>query len=57
MVDGVMLGVVVTHVVGPWGPKNVKLFLVDSVLDPVEAHVNSFGSYLFAFTIGNRDGR
>ena len=56
MVDGVMFCVVVTHVVGPWGPKNVKLFLVDSVLDPIESHVNGFGSDLFALTVGNCDG-
>jgi hypothetical protein len=43
-----MLGEVVGEVVAASAPVNVEVVtLLDSVLDPVEAHVDGFGSVLF----------
>ena len=53
MINGMMFGVVITDVVCARCPKDVELLLADSVLDPVEAHVYSFGAYLFASFIGD----
>ena len=47
MAGGVMLGEVVSKIVGPGLPVDKKLALSDAVADPVEAHVNCFGSSLF----------
>ena len=55
MIDWVMFGVVVTHVVGAGAPINVKLALFYSVLYPVESHVDGFGADLFAGFVGNGD--
>ena len=44
---GVMLGEVVSQVSGSWLPVNVELALFHSVFEPIEAHVNGFGSFLF----------
>ena len=38
---------VVTKVNGARGPVDMELSLVDAVSEPVEAHVNGFGSVLF----------
>ena len=38
---------VVAKVDGTRGPVDVELSMVDSVAEPVEAHVNGFGSVLF----------
>lgn len=44
---GVVLGVVVSKVCGSRFPLDMILALLDSVLEPVEPHVNSFGAMLF----------
>ena len=56
MVDGVMFCVVVSHVFGTRGPKDVELSLFDTVLYPIKSHVNRFGADLFASFIGNGNG-
>ena len=42
MIDWVMFGVVVTHVVCAGAPIDVKLALFHAVLHPIEAHVDRF---------------
>ena len=43
----VVLGEVVTFVVLARLPKDVKLALSDTITDPVKAHVNCLGPFLF----------
>ena len=40
MCDGVMFYEVVSLIVGLWGPVDIKLVLVDLVVDVIELHVN-----------------
>ena len=42
----VVLGEIVTKVSTAWGPIEVVLALFDSILKPVESHVNGFGAAL-----------
>ena len=42
-----MLGEVIGEIVGTFSPMNMDLTLVNSILNPVETHVNGFGSSLF----------
>ena len=51
-----MFGVVVTVIGRSWRPEDVKLLLVHSVLDPIEAHVDGFGSGLFTGGVGDGHG-
>jgi len=37
-------------------PKNMKLALVDAIMDPIKMHVNGFGAFLFDGVIGNATG-
>ena len=55
MVNRMVLRIEVTKVCCSWGPEDMELFLVHAVLDPVEAHVDGFGSYLFAGAVSNSD--
>ena len=34
-------------------PKNVKVFLVDMIMDPIKAHINDLGAFLFDGVISN----
>ena len=36
-----MLSIVVTHVEFAWSPKDIKLFLLLAIFEPVEAHIHS----------------
>ena len=56
MEDGVMFRVIVSHVFGARGPKDMELSLFDTVLYPIKTHVDRFGADLFASFIGNGDG-
>jgi hypothetical protein len=47
---------VIGAVVAVFFPTNHKLALADTVADPVKAHVNGFGSFLFDSVIGNTGG-
>jgi len=38
-------------------PKNMKLALVDAIMDPIKMHVNGFGAFLFDSVIGDATGR
>ena len=49
---GMMLGVIVTKIVGAGAPVDDKLSLAGPVLDPIEAHVDGFGSFLFDGVVG-----
>ena len=49
----VMLGEIVSEIVSPSFPMNDELALCDSVPDPIEAHVNCFGTLLFDGGIGD----
>ena len=53
MVNRMVLCVEVTEVCCSRGPEDMELFLVYSVLDPVESHVDGLGSDLFAGAVGN----
>jgi hypothetical protein len=44
---GMMFGEIITMVGGARSPMNKKLFLRDTVAQPVEAHVDCFGAFLF----------
>ena len=43
---GMMFGEVVRHVGRTLSPQKLKLFLLDAVFDPVEAHIKSFRELL-----------
>ena len=47
---------VVTKVVFPWLPINTDVPLVDSVRDPMEAHVHGFGVLEFCGAVGKATG-
>ena len=47
----VVLGWVVAQVCGSWCPTELELVLVDSIFNPVEAHVNGFGTFLFEIAV------
>jgi hypothetical protein len=42
-----MLGKVVCMICLAFAPVNLKLDMADTVADPIEAHANGFGSFLF----------
>ena len=47
-----MFAAVVGQVFGSWGPSDFDLFVcVDTIFEPVEAHVNCLGTTLFHSTI------
>ena len=48
----VVFCVIVPHVVSSWHPIDEELSLLDSILDPIEAHINGFGSFLFDGLVG-----
>ena len=48
----VVLGELVTEVSDDGFPINEKLALPGAVLDPIEAHVDGFGSFLFDCAVG-----
>jgi hypothetical protein len=52
-----MFTVVVCQVEFPGTPIDMELALIDSVLDPVEAHVNSARLLLFDVVIGDPTSR
>ena len=47
---------VIGEVRGSWGPVDVVLALVDSVLEPIEAHVYGLGASLFDLAVGDAGG-
>jgi hypothetical protein len=51
-----MLGKVVGEIVFTCTPMSNELALLDSVADPVEAHVYGFGSTLFDCFVGDASG-
>jgi hypothetical protein len=51
-----MFGEIIGKVVAAASPVNVEVALFDSVLDPIESHVDGFGSSLFDGAIGNARG-
>jgi hypothetical protein len=56
MDGGMMLDKVFSEVVFTCTPMDGELALLDSIADPVEAHVNCFGSALFYCFVGNASG-
>ena len=52
MVRRVVLGEVVTKVSASGFPINEKLTLSGAVLDPIEAHIDGFGYFLFDCAVG-----
>ena len=42
-----VLGRVVRQIVFTWFPEDVELSLGSSVLEPIELHVDGFGTFLF----------
>ena len=55
MYSGVVFREVVGQVFRAWCPINVKLFLVDTILQPVEAHVNRLRLTLLDLLVGETD--
>jgi hypothetical protein len=53
---GMVLGKVVGEIVFTGMPVNYELALLDSVVDPVKAHVYGFGATLFDRLIGDASG-
>ena len=47
-----MLGEVLNNVSAAGFPINEKLALPDAVLDPIETHIDGFGSFLLDFAVG-----
>ena len=43
----VVFGWIVSKVVEPWFPVDIKHTLADAVAQPVESHVHCFGTFLF----------
>ena len=56
MGGGVVFGEIVCPIAVAGSPKNVKMTLSYSVTDPIEAHVDGFGSFLLYGVIGNATG-
>lgn len=54
--SGVVFGVIIGHVGFTATPDNFELALSNSAFDPVEAHVDGFGSFLFDGVVGNAEG-
>ena len=50
--SGVVFGVIITKVEGTGSVVDEELLLAFAVLDPVEAHVDGFGSFLFDGFVG-----
>ena len=51
-----VLGVVVPKIDVTWSVVDEELLLGFAILDPVEAHVDGFGSFLFYCFVGESDG-
>ena len=51
-----MFGKIVSKILVGWGPINVELALVNSILEPVETHVGSLGSFLLGGAIDDTVG-
>ena len=47
---------IISKVSFAWCPDNFDLVLFDSVSDPVEAHVDGFGTFLFRGVVGDAFG-
>ena len=54
--SGMVLGVVVPQIDVTWSVVDKELLLGFTILDPVEAHVDGFGSFLFDGFVGKPDG-
>lgn len=48
-----MFGKIIGFVQGAGFPINMELALADAVANPVEAHINGFGAFLFDSVVGN----
>ena len=51
-----VFGKIVGQVSRPGSPIHVELFLIDPVLDPVEAHVHGLGALLLQLSVGKASG-
>ena len=56
MGGGVMLGEVVTKIGATRAPVNEELATIGAILNPIKAHVNGFGYFLFDGVIGKTCG-
>ena len=52
MSSGLMFGVVISQISGPWFPKNIKVFLDNFILYPMKTHIHSLGAFLFDALVG-----
>ena len=52
---GVVFAEVISFVLFAWAPVDKEVSLLDAVSDPVEAHINGFGSPLFYCVRGEAD--
>lgn len=56
MFGRMVLGVAICNVSASRGPQDAELFLIYSIADPVESHINSFGALLFDCAIHDACG-
>ena len=57
MLDREVFGKVIGKVLAAEFPEDTELVLMDTVLQPIESHVNGFGAALFYCVITNAGGR
>ena len=48
-----MLGKVISFVGATFAPEDMELLLADTITDPIESHVNGFGTFLLDRIIGD----
>ena len=53
---GVMLGKLVTNIGAARAPVNEEMDMTGAILNPIKAHVNGFGYFLFDGVIGKTCG-
>ena len=53
MCGRMVLGEIVSIVLGAWFPENVELALIYTIAHPVKTHVNGFGALDFYVIVGN----
>ena len=52
----VMFGGVISKIFVAWAPSKCKLLLFNMIFDPVETHINGFGTFLFEVVVDDAVG-
>ena len=56
VVTWVMFGGVISKIFDARSPSECKLLLFNTVFDPVETHINGFGTFLFEIAVDDAVG-